>query len=143
MIAYCIDDVEDKSFLTLDELIQLRNHNDDNMRVGDKGDSDVDLPGKVYENEVEDNDEAEEKGSESENESRSRNPKARQPVEQLDINTKKVLRRYPSQGAAMEAMHGTQALLSACVRGLKEHAYGFAWRAYTGPTIDCKSVLRY
>ena len=66
----------------------------------------------------------------------NRNPKARQIVEQLDLQTGALLRRYASQGLAMEAMKGTQAVLSACCRGHRSSAFGFGWRTYTGPPID-------
>ncbi len=68
---------------------------------------------------------------------RSRNPKAKQAVEQIDLVTGQVLRRYPSQGAAMQVMQGTQALISACCRNLRDEAYGFGWRPYIGPPINC------
>jgi hypothetical protein len=127
----------------MEDLLQFRAGYDDNKRVNDEDDTDVTLPVIDVEAEEEEKEKQEEESSGSEAESRSRNPKARQPVEQLDITTKEVLRRYPSQGAAMDAMHGTQALLSACVRGLKAAAYGFAWRTYSGPPIDCKLFRHY
>lgn len=38
----------------------------------------------------------------------------------------------------MAAMFGTQALISSCCRGVRDSAYGFGWRVYEGPPINCK-----
>lgn len=58
------------------------------------------------------------------------------PVEQLDIKTGKMLRRYASQGHAAIAMKCTQGVISYCCRGEKPHAYNFKWRFYRGDLDD-------
>lgn len=58
------------------------------------------------------------------------------PVEQLDMKTGKVLRRYASQGHAAEKMKCTQGVISYCCRGERSHAYNFKWRFYRGTRTD-------
>jgi hypothetical protein len=58
------------------------------------------------------------------------------PVEQIDMKTGKVLRRYASQGHAADKMKCTQGVISYCCRGERSHAYNFKWRFYRGPRED-------
>jgi hypothetical protein len=58
------------------------------------------------------------------------------PVEQLDLKTGKVLRRYASQGHAADKMKCTQGVISYCCRGERTHAYNFKWRFYRGSRDD-------
>lgn len=60
------------------------------------------------------------------------------PVEQLDLETGEVLRRYPSGREAASQMKASQGGISQCCSGIKKEAYNFRWRNYEGPAIDCK-----
>ena len=62
-------------------------------------------------------------------------------VEQLDPVTKAVLRVYPSgtKAAAMMGINTTG--ISLCINGQREDYYGFAWRLYNGPRLDCKNII--
>lgn len=62
------------------------------------------------------------------------------PLEQLDLETGIVLRRYPSGTDAALLMKASQGGISQCCNGLKTEAYNFKWRWYEGPPIDCKSI---
>ena len=59
-------------------------------------------------------------------------------VEQLDVATGAVLRVYPSGTNAAKLMNIQSTGISLCVNGKREEYYGFAWRLYSGPRIDCK-----
>eukprot|EP01041_Mallomonas_annulata_P002458 gene2458-4777_t len=50
------------------------------------------------------------------------------PIEQMDIETGEVLRRYGSGRAASRAMQVSQSGISQCCKGIKTDAYGFKWR---------------
>ena len=54
-------------------------------------------------------------------------------VEQLDIHTLKVLRRYISGTEAAMAMQVSQSGISLCCNGSKTEAYGFKWRICEDP----------
>ena len=51
------------------------------------------------------------------------------PVEQLDMETGKVLRRYTSQMVAAAAMGVNPVQISLCCRGKLNDAHGFMWRS--------------
>lgn len=51
------------------------------------------------------------------------------PVEQLDIDSGKVLRRYASQIEAAAAMGVNPVQISLCCRGKLSDAHGFMWRS--------------
>ena len=61
------------------------------------------------------------------------------PLEQLDLETGTVVRRYPSGTDAALLMKASQGGISQCCNGLKSEAYNFKWRWYEGPPIDCTS----
>ena len=61
-------------------------------------------------------------------------------VEQLDLATKAVLRVYPSGTNAAKLMNIQSTGISLCINGKREEYYGFAWRLYCGPRIDCKKL---
>jgi hypothetical protein len=63
------------------------------------------------------------------------------PVEQLDLATGEVVRRYPSGTDAALLMKASQGGISQCCNGVKADVYNFRWRWYEGPPIDCKSFL--
>lgn len=145
----CPGEIDTSTYRPVEELLATRMKSDEYYRApGAPDDSDVNI--ETEESEESSDEEASDgeggeragddgEGAEEHTEKKKKvkiNPKARQTIEQLDIHTHELLRRYHSQGAAMEAMQGTQALLSACVRGLRSDAYGFAWRVYDGPPID-------
>jgi hypothetical protein len=50
------------------------------------------------------------------------------PVEQCDLETGKVLRRYASQNEAATAMKTTQVGISQCCRGARKEFIGFSWK---------------
>jgi hypothetical protein len=50
------------------------------------------------------------------------------PVEQLDLNSDTLLRRYSSQIVAGQALGVNQISISLCCRGKLPYAYGFKWR---------------
>ena len=56
------------------------------------------------------------------------NPRATKAVEQCDLYSGKVLRRYESGSVAALAMRVTQSGISLCCNGIKSEAYGFQWR---------------
>jgi hypothetical protein len=60
-------------------------------------------------------------------------------VEMCHITTGEVLRIFPSQKEAALMLGVSQAGISQCCSGVKPDSYGFKWRFYDGPTIDCKS----
>lgn len=62
-------------------------------------------------------------------------------IEQLHILTGEVLRVYPSGKHAASFMNVSQSGISLCCSGTKPDAYGFKWRFYEGPAIDCKFSL--
>ena len=51
------------------------------------------------------------------------------PVEQIDMETGKVLRRYTSQMVAAAAMGVNPVQISLCCRGKLNDAHGFMWRS--------------
>jgi hypothetical protein len=112
LLVFSVEE-EESHYMPIDELLSLRVNEPTTYTVEEDDDDEAD----AY---------------------RSRNPKAKQAVEQIDLVTGQVLRRYPSQGTAMQVMQGTQALISACCRGLRDSAYGFGWRPYIGPPINCE-----
>lgn len=59
-------------------------------------------------------------------------------IEQLDLETDEVLRIYPSGSDAAKLMKVSQGGISQCINGLRKSCYGFRWRAYDGPPINCK-----
>jgi hypothetical protein len=63
-------------------------------------------------------------------------------IEQLHLATGEVLRIYPSGKDAAQFMNVTQSGISLCTSGLRTDCYGFRWRIYEGPPIDCKPFLR-
>lgn len=60
---------------------------------------------------------------------RARPRSRKQPVEQIDLVTGKVVRRYLSQMKAASAMHLNQFHVSMACRGAKKEAGGFGWRS--------------
>jgi hypothetical protein len=60
-------------------------------------------------------------------------------IEQLHIDTGEVLRVYPSGKDAAAFMNVSQSGISLCCTGSKPDCYGFKWRIYEGPPIDCKN----
>jgi hypothetical protein len=62
------------------------------------------------------------------------------PLEQLDMDTGEVLRRYGSGKEAAYMMKASQGGISQCCTGIKTEAYNFKWRYYEGPMIDCKLI---
>jgi hypothetical protein len=60
------------------------------------------------------------------------------PVEQIDDKTGEVIRVYPSGSHAARFVNASAAGISQVCRGVRERGYGFKWRFYTGPDIDCK-----
>jgi hypothetical protein len=64
------------------------------------------------------------------------------PVEQLHIVTHEVLRIHRTGRDAAKFLNVSQSGISLCLTGAKPDAYGFKWRYYVGPRIDCKlSIL--
>ena len=59
-------------------------------------------------------------------------------VEQLDLETGEVLRVYPSGWYAAKILSVSQGGISQCMNGLRQSCYGFRWRAYDGPPLDCE-----
>lgn len=60
------------------------------------------------------------------------------PIEQLHIITGEVLRVYPSGKDAASFMNVSQSSISQCLQGKRSDCFGFRWRFYEGPLIDCK-----
>lgn len=60
------------------------------------------------------------------------------PIEQLHPITGEVMRIYPSGTIAAAYLRASQAGISLCCSGKLADAYGFRWRFYEGPSIDCK-----
>ena len=60
-------------------------------------------------------------------------------IEQLHLVTGELLRVYPSGKDAAQFMNVTQSGISLCTSGLRPDCYGFRWRIYEGPPIDCKT----
>lgn len=60
------------------------------------------------------------------------------PVEQLDLTTGAVVRRYSSGNVAAKWMECSRNNLSAACRGRISRTGNFGWRFYEGPLIDCK-----
>lgn len=58
-------------------------------------------------------------------------------VEQLHPVTGEVLRLHPSGKAAALFMGTTSAGISLCCSGKTKESFGFRWRLYEGPAIDC------
>jgi hypothetical protein len=58
-------------------------------------------------------------------------------IEQLHISTGEVLRIYPSGKDAAEFMNVSQSGISLVCSGKIKDSYGFKWRFYEGPPIDC------
>lgn len=59
------------------------------------------------------------------------------PVEQIRLDTGEVVRLHPSGKAAATFMGVSQAQISLCCSGKQAEAYGFRWRIYEGPPVDC------
>lgn len=57
-----------------------------------------------------------------------RRGKDAKPVDQLDIKTGELLRRYASQTDACTIMKVSQIYISECCRGLRSDCFGFKWR---------------
>jgi len=57
------------------------------------------------------------------------------PVEQVEIDTGRVLRRYSSGKEAAKMMQASQSGISLCCKGKKVDAYGFKWRFYDGRSL--------
>lgn len=57
-------------------------------------------------------------------------------MEQLDLHTEEVLRRYRTGTEAATLMKVFQAQISNCCTGKATSAYGFKWRKYVGPPIE-------
>jgi hypothetical protein len=70
-------------------------------------------------------------------------PSRGKPVEQIDLATGKVVRRYSSGNVAAKYMDCSRNALSAVCRGSGNgHSYvNFGWRFYHGPTIDCNDLF--
>jgi hypothetical protein len=66
------------------------------------------------------------------------NTKKQMPVEQLHLVTGEVLRVYPRGKDAALFMNVSQSGISLCCSGTKADCYGFRWRMYEGPPIDCE-----
>jgi hypothetical protein len=64
------------------------------------------------------------------------------PVEQLHIVTQEVLRIHKTGRDAAKFLNVSQSGISLCLTGTKPDAYGFKWRYYEGPKIDCKFRFR-
>lgn len=62
-------------------------------------------------------------------------------IEQLHLVTGEVLRVYPSGKDAAQFMNVTQSGISLCTSGLRPDCYGFRWRIYEGPPIDCNILV--
>lgn len=62
-------------------------------------------------------------------------------IEQLHPLTGEVLRVYPSGKDAAQFMNVTQSGISLCTSGIRPDCYGFRWRIYEGPQIDCTYTL--
>lgn len=60
------------------------------------------------------------------------------PVEQLHIATCQVLRIHRTGRDAARFLNVSQSGISLCLTGAKSDAYGFKWRYYVGPRIDCE-----
>jgi hypothetical protein len=50
------------------------------------------------------------------------------PVDQLDLKTGKLLRRYASQTETCTTMRVSSIYISECCRNMRSDAYGFRWR---------------
>ena len=92
-----------------------------------------------YELDEEDNDDDDD--DDDNNELESENICTSKFVEQLHIDTGKVLRVYPSQGHAAKFMKFSQASISRCCNNKLSSYQGFAWRFYRGPPIDCTCIV--
>jgi hypothetical protein len=55
------------------------------------------------------------------------------PVEQLDMDTGDVVRRYPSANTAAKEMEANQGGINLCCQNKSKSAYHFKWRFYEGP----------
>jgi hypothetical protein len=67
---------------------------------------------------------------------RNRGPKfrvSRSPIEQLDMDSGDVVRRYPSANTAAKEMEANQGGITQCCMNKSKSAYNFRWRFYEGP----------
>ena len=64
-------------------------------------------------------------------------------VEMCHPATGEVLRVFPSQKDAAIMLNVSQGGISQCCSGIKPDAYGFKWRFYEGPQLDCKYMISY
>ena len=64
-------------------------------------------------------------------------------IEQLHMETGKVLHRYSSGTEAANLMQMSQSGISLCCTGVKPDVCGFRWRFYVGSTDDCKCFVLY
>ena len=53
-------------------------------------------------------------------------------VEQLDMVSGAVLKRFPNQATAAAAVNGLETFISKCLQGVVDEAYGFKWRYERG-----------
>jgi hypothetical protein len=60
----------------------------------------------------------------------------------IHLVTGEVLRVFYNQKEAANMLGVSQAGLSQCCSGVKPDAYGFKWRFYEGPAINCKFELQ-
>jgi hypothetical protein len=65
------------------------------------------------------------------------------PVEQIDIDTGEVLRRYVNQKEASNSMSIAYKSISKCCQNKEDSSHGFRWRYYEGPPIDCNKLDIY
>jgi hypothetical protein len=62
------------------------------------------------------------------------------PVEQLDLETGEVLRRYISGKDAADAMETTNHVISAACRGSSKRGVNFGWRFFVGDPAKCMYI---
>lgn len=67
--------------------------------------------------------------------------KSTRAVEQLHSETNEVLRIYPSGRHVSMFLDVSQSGISQCLNNIKPDCYGFKWRWYAGPSLDCKASL--
>jgi hypothetical protein len=62
-------------------------------------------------------------------------------VMMLDVKTNEILTLYPSETCAARSVDCLPSDVVNCVLGHTSTCQGFAWKAYTGPNINCECIF--